>query len=161
MPCSLPQKRFTAFREVHYFCIYAVDLAKGARYLKNEFKDLLRSHSPRFDRWRLPKQHTTQWLAFREGIHGEDLISNSVNQNQSWSQVVMFGNFYGWQSYESFPTEKNTNIFFVGVSFWIISDRSGKETQSWLLCFIYTSRPFSINYSISKFNGHPSHWQGK
>ena len=29
-------------------------------YLKNELRDLSRSHSPRFDRWRLPKQHTTQ-----------------------------------------------------------------------------------------------------
>ena len=25
----------------------------------------------------------------------------------------MFGKFYGWQSYESFPTETNTNIFFL------------------------------------------------
>ena len=33
-------------------------------YLKNELRDLSRSHSPRFDRWRLPKQHTTQWLTY-------------------------------------------------------------------------------------------------
>ena len=35
MRCSLPRKRFTAvpFGEVNYFCIYAVDLAKGV--LKN------------------------------------------------------------------------------------------------------------------------------
>ena len=46
-------------------------------------------------------------------VHGEDLISYSVNQIQSWSQVVMFGKFYGWQSYESFPTETNTNISFL------------------------------------------------
>ena len=48
--------------------------------------------------------------------------------------------------------------FCVGVSCWIISDRSGKETQSWLLCFIFATRPFSITYSISKFNGQ---WQGQ
>ena len=28
-------------------------------------------------------------------VHGEDLISNSANQIQSRSQVVMFGKFYG------------------------------------------------------------------
>ena len=33
-------------------------------YLKNELRYLTRSHPPRFDRWRLPKQHTTQWLTY-------------------------------------------------------------------------------------------------
>ena len=80
------------------------------RYLKNELRDLPRSHSPRFDRWRLTKQQAIQWPAFHE-VHGEDSISNYVNQIQSWSQVVMFGKFYGWHSYESLPTETNTNIF--------------------------------------------------
>ena len=44
-------------------------------------------------------------------VHGEGL--DCKLQIQSWSPVVMFGKFYGWQSYESFPTETNTNIFFL------------------------------------------------
>ena len=35
----------------------------------------------------------------------------------------------------------NTPYFFVGVSSWIISDRFGKETQSWLLCFNFLPNP--------------------
>ena len=34
---------------------------------------------------------------FRE-VQGEDLISNPVNQIQSWRQVVMSGKSYGWPS---------------------------------------------------------------
>lgn len=65
-------------------------------------------------RWRLRKQQTTRWLAFRE-VHGEDSISISVNLIQSWSQDVIFSKFHDWQSYdrESFPraTFANTNVF--------------------------------------------------
>ena len=79
-------------------------------------------------------------------VHGEDLISYSVNQIQSWNQVVMFGKFYGWQSYESFPTETNTNISLkVGVSFPIGPERKHKVDffalfiRSGLL--LYTTQP--------------------
>ena len=47
---------------------------------------------------------------------------------------------------------------FVVESFPIGPERKHKVD---FFALFYTSRLFSINYSISKFNGHPSHWQGK
>ena len=64
--------------------------------------------------------------------------TSSVDQIQSWSQVVMSDKFYGWQSYESFPTETNTNIFFVLLShFWSVL--KGKTKLTSLLYFIRPS----------------------
>ena len=36
-----------------------------------------------------------------------------------------------------------------------------RKHKSDFFASFYTTRPFSINYSISKFNGDPGHWQGK
>ena len=76
----------------------------------------------------------------------------------------MFGKFHGSQSYdlERFPTETNTNILFLSAclveSFPIGPERKDKID---FFALFYTTRPFPISYSIRKFDGHPSHWQGK
>ena len=62
-----------------------------------------------------------------------------------------------WQ----FPAETNTNIFFCRCVLLNHFRLAGKEAQSWILCFIDTTRPFSINYSISNFNAHSEPLAGK
>ena len=83
------------------------------------------------------QSNTTQRLAFRE-VRDKDLISKFVNQIQSLSQVITFGKFCGWKSYdpEIFPAETNTSI--------ILCRRLllSHFRSDWHLCFILYDHAF-------------------
>jgi len=132
-----------------------------------KLRDVWRSHARSFDCRRSRKQ-IALWRAFHE-IHGEDLISNSVHQIQSRSQVVIFGKFYDWQSYdlESFPrtTFANTNAFLSLVESFPIGPERKNKKKNWVIGFTLYDQSFLSEAGTiklpSKFNGYPSHWQGK